>query len=274
MPKCRVCKQNLTSERSLSRHTKICGLCVKKDVVKLPDGSEVRFCFEHRKLEPLCSFEGSKTRCINALNKLSEKRRRARMAKKQTEMQGESASQNTGAGTSSGTFSWEGPNDSEVASTAGRLENLASRMMQGGAGSPHLMLRMPSLPSSLFTQLPLARLASPQGNLPPRTFAQYPDGSFASQGVRGQGSFTGVPVAMRDDGSFTGVPGVVQDNGSFTGAQGVVEDFHNRQQLLTTRFRGEQGAAGQGAAEEYRDLDQQRFHGFQQFPRGGSWERR
>ena len=78
---CRACGESLRDEGRLSRHTKTCGKCTKKKVVELPDGSKVRFCFQHRKFEPLECFERDKTRCKEALDKLSAKRKRVKAEK-------------------------------------------------------------------------------------------------------------------------------------------------------------------------------------------------
>lgn len=54
---------------------------MRKDVNVLPDGSEVRFCYGHRRLEDVRRFSGKRTRCIEALEKIKLSRKRAQEKK-------------------------------------------------------------------------------------------------------------------------------------------------------------------------------------------------
>ena len=51
---------------------------MRSPVIVLDDSSEWRFCYGHRRLESLDSFKGTRTRCMEALEKLKLKRRRER----------------------------------------------------------------------------------------------------------------------------------------------------------------------------------------------------
>ena len=85
---CRICGTT-SSEHfvlTITRETQTCHPCMRKDVNVLPDGSMVRFCYGHRRMEDVKCFAGKQTRCIEALEKIKLKRKRAQEKAKIAEL--------------------------------------------------------------------------------------------------------------------------------------------------------------------------------------------
>ena len=76
--KCKACLQPGCLLTSIAKATKLCSPCMRRPVIEMPDGRLVRFCYEHRQLEPLDAFKERQTRCRAALQKLKERRARAK----------------------------------------------------------------------------------------------------------------------------------------------------------------------------------------------------
>ena len=92
---CRVCQRGsgtagagagAVSKTSVA--LKLCSTCIRKDELRLADGSIVRFCFGHRRLEAVTSFKGKQSRCEAALAKLRASRKSAKEAKEAKEVVG------------------------------------------------------------------------------------------------------------------------------------------------------------------------------------------
>ena len=56
---CRVCFQQAKGQPStMSLQTKVCVACLRSKILTLADGSPMRFCYEHRRVEALHLFKG------------------------------------------------------------------------------------------------------------------------------------------------------------------------------------------------------------------------
>ena len=98
---CRVCQlgsgEAVAGTGAMSKTSlalKLCTTCIRKDELRLSDGSIVRFCFGHRRLEEVTSFKGKHSRCEAALAKIRASRKSAKAAKEALEV-GEGGSEST-----------------------------------------------------------------------------------------------------------------------------------------------------------------------------------
>ena len=86
---CRHCSALVQSPKagSLLARTKVCSDCMRAKVLTSADGSALRFCHAHHKLEPLYLFTGDNSRCDVALEKLKRTRFAARLNQARQQLQ-------------------------------------------------------------------------------------------------------------------------------------------------------------------------------------------
>jgi|AntAceMinimDraft_5_1070358.scaffolds.fasta_scaffold07432_1 hypothetical protein len=80
--RCRICRAIRAFTSAICKDTKVCVCCMRGEVLTLEDGSRVRFCYGHRRVEPVAMFRGKQRRCMAALQKVQAKRRKAMEARR------------------------------------------------------------------------------------------------------------------------------------------------------------------------------------------------
>jgi hypothetical protein len=76
---------------TMSKQVKVCAVCMRSRILTLHDGTLARFCYSHRRVEPVHIFAGKQTRCRAALQQLKERRAALRAA---NELKGEPLTHN------------------------------------------------------------------------------------------------------------------------------------------------------------------------------------
>ena len=65
---CRVCMAPDCLLTSISKATRVCAICIRAKEITSSDGSMQRFCYGHRRMEPLREFKGEQTRSVATLS--------------------------------------------------------------------------------------------------------------------------------------------------------------------------------------------------------------